>query len=179
MTSRFYLRHRVNSITHAIKTKFWFLLFVVIVVGSSMGCSSTKSLLSVVGMGSHNSIKTITVESDLNSNMDTPVAIDIVFINDDSITPLLAGLNGPTWFADKHALLKRYEKQINIVSLEVVPLSFIQKLALPKDKKKAKSVLMFANYRSTNGQFIANISQYKKLKIHLLFDSYKLREMSQ
>ena len=153
-------------------------LFVLSFLLGITGCSSAKNLLSVVGMGSNNAIKSITVESDLNSNMDTPVAIDLLFIKDDSVTPLLTDLNGPTWFADKYALLKRYEKQIEVVSLEVVPLSLIQSLELPKDKKKAKSILMFTNYRSVNGQFVANISQFKKLKIHLLFDSYELSEMS-
>lgn len=161
------------------RTSLFLSLCILFTVLVGTGCSSTKSLLSVVGMGSHNAIKTISVESDINSNMDTPVAIDVLFVKDDSVTPLLTGLNGPMWFKDKYALLKRYEKQIDVISLEVVPLSLIPSLELPKDKKKARSILMFTNYRSVNGQFVANISQFKKLKIRLLFDSYELSEMSQ
>lgn len=140
-------------------------------------CSGTKGLLKSIGGGSDNSIKAIALESSINSNMDTPVAIDLLFIKDESIGPLLLALNGPLWFKDKSALLKRYEKSIDIVSLEVVPLTLIDKVELPKNHTSAKSILMFANYRNISGQFVADISQFKHLKIRLLLDSYELVEV--
>ena len=143
-----------------------------------VACSSAKSLLKATGLASNNKndLKTIALEATANSNFDTPVALDILFIMDENITPILSALSGPEWFDKKQELIKRYDNEIEMVSLEVVPLSFIESIKLPKKHKQAINILMFTNYQSTNGQFMAELSHFKQLKIRLLSDSYKLVE---
>jgi hypothetical protein len=142
-------------------------------------CSGEKSLLDIFNVGSDNAIKNISVVSTSDSNMNNAVAIDLLFVNDDSISPLLLELNGSEWFNDKALLLSRYGKALDVVSLEVAPLSFVESVDLPKTKKLAQRVLMFTNYRNHNGQFVADITQYKSLTIRLLIDTYELIEMSE
>ncbi len=138
------------------------------------GCGSAKSVLKMVGLGSDNTLLSIALESTADSNMNTPVAIDLLFIYDSNITPLLIELNGPEWFLRKPSLTKRYDKEIDVVSVEVVPLSFIKNIALAKNHKNAKNILMFTNYRSSDGQYVAELSHFKQLKIRLLNTRYEL-----
>ena len=42
--------------------------------------------------------------------------------------------------------------------------------------KNAKNILMFTNYRSSNGQYVAELSHFKQLKIRLLNTRYELLE---
>ncbi|MFT5421675.1 MAG: hypothetical protein ACI9D5_002433 [Candidatus Endobugula sp.] len=168
-----------NVKINQIPIKLCLLLSLLLVILMLNACSSTKYTLKMLGVGSDNAIKNITLVSFPDSNMNSPVAIDLLFVNDDSISPLLLGLSGSEWFNDKALLLSRYGKALDVVSLEVVPLSFVESVDLPKTKKLAQRVLMFTNYRSRNGQFVADISQYKSLTIRLLFDTYELIEMSE
>jgi hypothetical protein len=138
------------------------------------GCGSAKSALKMVGLGSDNALSSIALESTADSNMYTPIAIDLLFIYDANVTPLLIELNGPAWFTIKSSLTKRYDKEIDVVSLEVVPLSLIKKITLPKAHKSAKNILMFTNYRSRDGQYVAEISHFTQLKIRLLKTRYEL-----
>jgi type VI secretion system protein len=138
------------------------------------GCGSANSALKMVGLGSDNALSSIALESTVDSNMDTPVAIDLLFIYDTNVTPLLIELNGPEWFTRKPSLTKRYDKEVDVVSLEIVPLSFIKKIPLPKAHKKAKNILMFTNYRSSDGQYVAELRHFTKLKIRLLNTGYEL-----
>jgi len=140
------------------------------------GCGSAKSALKMVGLGSDNALASISLESTADSNMDTPVAIDLLFIYDANVTPLLIELNGPEWFTKKSSLTKRYDKEIDVVSLEIVPLSLIKKIIFPTAHKNAKNILMFTNYRSSNGQYVAELSHFKQLKIRLLNTRYELLE---
>lgn len=139
-------------------------------------CSATKSVLKTVGLASDNALATLSVESVYNSNRNTPVAVDVVFISDENITPLLSPLSGPEWFNQKTALIKRYANELDLVSLEVVPLSYLDNIALPSNHKNAKNILLFANYRSADGQYVAELSHLKTIKIRLLRDSYELVE---
>lgn len=150
--------------------------FLLISLSVLVSCSVTNKALNVVGLGKNNDIKKISVEASFNSNLDTAVAIDLLFIYDDAITPVLSELTGPGWFQDRDALIKRYSNDVDVVSLEVVPLSVIDKVSLPANHKKAKNVLMFANYRSPKGQYVAALGQFVSLKIRLLNDQYQLEE---
>ncbi len=144
-----------------------------------VGCSSTKNALKAVGLGSDNSLNSISIEAISGSNLDTPVALDLLFIKDEQVTPILLGLSGPAWFNDKQGLIKRYDSEVSVVSFEVVPLSYIEKVKLPKDHKKAKNILLFANYQTTEGQYVAELSHFSRLKIRLLKSTYQLQELSQ
>ena len=138
-------------------------------------CFSIEGVLPATDFNENNSIVSIAVESVTNSNFYTPVAVDIVFVNDNSVLTSLSALNGAEWFVSKQELSKRYD--IDVVSIELAPLSHVRKLGLPKNFKRAKNVLLFANYRSKSGQSMAEIGYFKKLKIRLLKDTYQLLEL--
>ncbi len=163
----------------------WFIRLTIILFAILFvtACSSSRTILKTVGLGviagSNNSMKKVSIESLANSNLKTPVAVDLLFINDKNIAPLLSALSGPEWFSRRQELIKRYDNEIQLVSLEIVPLSYIETIKLPKGHKEANNILLFANYRSSHGQYVAELSHFKSLKVRLLRNSYELLELGE
>ena len=141
------------------------------------GCSGI-SYLSAVGLGSSNMLREVTIESTVDSNHDNPVALDLLFIYDPTLMPVLTSLTGPEWFAQKNQLLLSYQQKILIAGIEVVPLSVRRSVELPKGHKNAKNVLLFVNYLAVDGQDVAELSDYNQLKIVLERERYQLVEMN-
>jgi hypothetical protein len=126
-----------------------------------------------------NSLKEISVESTADSNLSAPLALDIVFIYDDEIASSLREMHSPHWFDSKVNLMVRFGNDIDVMHLEIVPLSPMHVAVLPVMHKKAKTILLFANYRDRNGQYVAELSQFKQLKIHCLSGNYRLIELDE
>ena len=134
---------------------------------------------SVLGLSPLNDVRSIRIEASADCNRSMPVAIDFVFISDERVARLLADLSGPDWFSRKQELVMRYDKQLDVVSAEVVPLSVMSSLPLPDDHSRAGSILMFANYLGAEGQFVAQLGQFRQLKVLLQREGYRLIEMHQ
>lgn len=122
-------------------------------------------------------IDSITVQSDTNSNRNTPVSVDIVFILDTDVVQALSGLSGPEWFANKVGLVMRYQQDLLITELEIVPQTAAKKINLPNNYYDAKKVFLFANYLDQRGQYQADISQFYTLRIVLNKNNYTLEEL--
>lgn len=120
----------------------------------------------------------ISVLSDTDSNHNLPVALDILFIADVKTAQALGALSGPDWFAGKRALLLRYQQQLVISELEIVPQSAEQNISLPDTYYNAVSVLIFANYLAEAGQYQADITQFSELRITLKRRGYALEELN-
>lgn len=142
---------------------------------------SVISLLSLILLTacSNNQLANISVEATPDCNRNMPVAMDILFIEDEGLAKLLTELSGPQWFERKQELMMRYKQKISLASFEIVPLSALPELSLPKDHKKADFILLFANYLGSDGQFVADLSGYKKLKIRFEKERYQLLELNE
>jgi hypothetical protein len=158
------------------------LLMLLVTISGINGCNSIKKTMSmVVPFYDYNktSLNSISVISDIDSNGNMPVAIDIVLIYKDTVDASLLGLSGPEWFANKASLLLRYEKDLSVVNAEVVPLTIKGTIKLPNNYDDAIKVLMFTNYIESAGQYVADITQFKDLQISLKKSGYQLKEMEQ
>lgn len=144
------------------------------VVAILINSCSSGGITFIPGSGNKNDLDHIRVECTSDCNRNTPVAMDILFIHDNKIAPLLAALNGPEWFIRKQELMMRYDNELGLANLEIVPLSVIDRVSLPKNHKKAVSVLLFANYLSGKGQFVAELGHFKALNIRLERERYQL-----
>lgn len=122
-------------------------------------------------------IETVSVQSSANSNQNIPVALDIVFISNAEIASTLSSLSGPDWFTNKKGLMMRYQQQIQVVELEVVPQTAQHTVNLPNKFYLAEKVFLFANYLDPKGQYIADVSQYHELGIILNKNGYSLEEL--
>lgn len=150
------------------------------IISNLIGCSSIrKSMDMIVPFYSLDTttLGGISVTSNVNSNGNMPVAIDIVFINDKTVNASLLGLTGPQWFANKSGLLLRYSKELSVAHLEVVPQTLKEKIPLPSNYSNAFKVLLFTNYVEAAGQHVADITQFNELQILLKKSGYQLKEM--
>ncbi|WDE09384.1 hypothetical protein [Thalassomonas haliotis] len=146
-----------------------------------LGCNSINQALSkVVPFYSYDktTLSDISITSDAGSNNSVPVAIDFVFIFDETVTPVLQNLKGPEWFANKAGLLLQYDKKLALAHVEIVPLTAKHSISLPDGYDDAVKVLMFANYIHVSGQVIADLTLFDELQITLGKSAYQLKELN-
>lgn len=124
-----------------------------------------------------NGLDGITIQAAVDSNRDLPVAIDFIFISDPAVTELLTKMSGPDWFSKKQSILFQHAQTVAVLNVEIVPFTAAMPLQLPEDYNDAHSILMFANYLSKEGQFVADVTQYTQLRVTLGRNSYKLEEL--
>lgn len=123
-------------------------------------------------------LNAISIQAEVDSNNNLPVALDILFIFDAKTAQALSALTGPDWFAGKSAMMLRYQQQMALSELEIVPQSAEQNIALPASYYNAVAVLLFANYIDPKGQYLADITQFRELRITLKKRGYVLEELN-
>ena len=144
------------------------------------GCNSIDQALSkVVPFYTYDKtlLSGISIRAEVDSNDNVPVAIDFVFIFDNSLTPVLQNLKGPEWFANKAGILLQYEKKLALAHVEIVPLTAKYSVTLPNGYDDAVKVLMFANYIAATGQVIADLTEFDQAHITLGKSAYQLEEL--
>jgi|GEM_PF-2259406 len=145
---------------------------------ASIGNSLDKGMAKVVPFYHFDKtlLESVYIQSSVDSNNNVPVALDIVFVFNDKAAEVLSALSGPDWFINKKRLLLRYQKNLVVSEQEVVPYTAEYVLILPKNYFNAVSVYLFANYLDQDGQYQADLTQYKVLKITLNRQNYLLEE---
>lgn len=154
------------------------LLFSLLLSSCSTLSGIMDSTLNLVGLGSENNLGKISVESTTNSNLQTPVAIDFVFVYDDPLGKFLITLTAPQWFQKKNALILQNGRKLIVTSTDLVPATPSRLIKLPASSKDAIAVLMFANYLSKSGQLAASLESFKKVQIKLDHQTYQINSGS-
>jgi type VI secretion system protein len=113
-------------------------------------------------------IGSIQVVAELGANQDVATALDIVFVYDTTSAGLLPK-SGPDWFDKKASLMAGLATGIDVVSLQVPPITTVD-VPLPKRAKKAIGVYSYANYITAAGQPMGNLTPYKTMTIRLAPD---------
>lgn len=108
----------------------------------------------------------VEVSAEVNANANLATALDIVLIYDAKPSGLMPK-TAPEWFAAKAALTATFPQQINVVSLHVPPATAIHAVNLPTGATHAVRVLAYANYVHRAGHPVADISNYKCVRIAL------------
>jgi type VI secretion system protein len=131
---------------------------VALVAGLS-GCGTVGSVASVVASDAANAFsrpaapsyldwKGLMVLADADANLNSAVALDIVFVRDQSTLDKLSALPAARWFATRSAQQDTYPNALTVRSLELVPR---QRLLLPEKElgsPRVAGVLLFANYHT-------------------------------
>ena len=114
-------------------------------------------------------IKAIQVVSEVDANTNSATAIDLVFVYDSNVLGLLPA-TGPDWFDKKDALMKALATSIDVVPLQVPPMTMVD-APLPKRFDKAIGIYSYANYLTPGGQPKCNLTPYKQIVIWLTPDT--------
>ena len=131
-------------------------LLPVFLAGTLLSCSTTPPSTKLKG---------IQISATADANQSTATAIDIVFVYEVNALALLPK-TGPDWFERKAALQSGLATAIDVVSLQVPPASLLD-VPLPKRYGKAIAVYSYANYLSSKGQPVGNLTPYKTMLIQL------------
>lgn len=137
-------------------------------------CSSINGVLGWVGMVHNNDLSEVRIESTADSNNNHPVSFDLVFVHNKELLSLLPSLNGPQWFQQKSALQLKYARQLSVLSVDVVPLTLALRLNLPNNSRDALGIFLCANYMAPDGQVVASLQTYERVKVLLSRDKYQL-----
>ena len=174
-----YLKKLKQLIKQKVKQKTHVITLALIIVTSISSCTYVEKSMDLLPFYTYNKtlLTNISVISNMNSNRNHPVEIDFVFIYDDTVSPLLDVLSGPQWFADKTALMLRFRNSIDVAHIEIVPQTVEENISLPDDYNNAVRVLMFANFISESGQFVADVTTFDELLITLSKKGYQLEEL--
>lgn len=114
-------------------------------------------------------ISRIQVIGEVQANTNSATALDIVFVYNSNVIALLPA-TGPDWFEKKQALMKGLATSIEVMSLEVPPMTLLNP-GLPANAGKAVGVYGYANYLTAAGQPQCNLTPYKNMLIWLTPDT--------
>ena len=99
------------------------------------------------------------------ANMDSPVAVDLVFILEGDAVAGIANLSAGQWFRDKEQLMLAYPTGLRVQSFELVPRRSITYALTSKDEEGV-AALIFANYASP-GTHRARVDRLKSVNLRL------------
>jgi type VI secretion system protein len=122
-------------------------------------------------------VQTIRITATANANQNNATALDLVFVYDSNAVALLPK-GGPDWFAGKAALVAGLATSIDVVSLQIPPVSIVNlpaDRAFPARYQKAIGVYGYANYVAAAGQPMFNLTPYGTVGITLAPDAVVLK----
>ncbi len=92
--------------------------------------------------------KDISIPAAPGANRDTPVALDIVAVGDETMVQVLMGLDANGWFSQKEKF--QHQSEFNVKTFEVVPGQTISGDVEYSwtDRRKYKAVFVFAKMQS-------------------------------
>jgi len=117
-------------------------------------------------------LKRFTIIADKDLNNGIPVAVDMLFIDDQTVLDSLTKLKALEWFSDRRDYIRKYRTHIKTISYELVPGQVIRDVDIPYSVSgDAISVLIFADYLN-EGSFSSVIKQKSEVTIRLGPDDF-------
>ncbi len=122
------------------------------------GCSTvsklTDSILSagasLVGAGKPRPVaapwNSVTVVAASDANLNSPVALDLVFIRDPALVTTLSATSAAKWFATRSDTLSSFPEGLAVVSLELVPGQTVRLTDPAQIHQPALAILAFGGY---------------------------------
>lgn len=93
-------------------------------------------------------LRTLTLDVVPGANSDTPIAVDLVAIQDPDLLKLLLTIPAKQWFAQREQLRRDYLQAIQVWSLELVPGQFMEASDMPMTGSHAVGLLVYAGYNN-------------------------------
>jgi type VI secretion system protein len=129
-------------------------------------CLLALSLLPACGSDlPHVDTRRIEMSAAPEANMDSPVAVDLVFALDADALTGVANLSAGQWFKDKGQLLLAYPTGLKVRSFELVPRRSVA-YDLTTADEQGVGALIFANY-PTPGTHRARVDRLKSVNLRL------------
>lgn len=134
---------------------------------------------------SDNRVQRVHIVAAPNVNHSTPVAVDIVYVFEESLLAELSTYTARKWFEEKWQLQRLYPSGFTVFDYELVPTAHAtlsphkEKKKFPKAHEKALKVLAYANYLIESNKYTLDISPYKRPTINLGEEKMRLADRRQ
>jgi hypothetical protein len=150
------------------------------------GCTFVKKITPGVSAEPTHSVRSIDISSTKNVNQDTAVGVDIVFVFDEKLVDTLPAMTARNWFREKPGYLARYPQSLAVFNYELVPIDKVDpvikvdslKTATTPAPKKARAVVLFANYLVENKAYTLDLSGFRHPIVSLEETTISVREKS-
>jgi type VI secretion system protein len=93
-------------------------------------------------------LRSIILDVAPRANNDTPLAVDLVAIQDPELFKLLLSIPAKQWFEQREQLRRDYLRAIKVWSLELVPGQFMESHDVPMAGEPAVGLLVYAGYNN-------------------------------
>ncbi len=110
-------------------------------------------------------VRSISFEANINVNHGNAVEVDVFFVLDANLLEALPATS-PEWFSRRSKFLSNHSNEIIVGSVGLVPGSSAS-LLMPQGFKKAKEVVLYANYIATTGQSSYRLPRAKAVHVRL------------
>lgn len=114
-----------------------------LLLASLSACGVTDLLLP---KGSRLAWDGVTVMAAEGANLNTPVALDIVFLHDEAMLEVVSKLPASQWFSSRQDLIKTFPQGLSYLSLEIVPGQTLKLPAKTFDTSRLAGAMIFAQY---------------------------------
>lgn len=112
------------------------------------------------------STRNVDIQVSPKANLDSAVAIDIVYVFDQQLLTQLQGLGAKDWFRQRDELRTLYPTGIAVSSYEVVPGQIVPVEKVSNHNTDAIGIFAFANYHA-EGAHRARLDSFKNATIRL------------
>ena len=111
-------------------------------------------------------VQQVTIDADSNSNMGSPVMLDVVSAYDGQPVKVLESIAASEWFSSKNKYIDQFEGKIFVISREIAPGNQIQLEYTTETEEKPIATFIFAAYDSP-GDHRVKLEKFKPLIIKL------------
>ena len=116
--------------------------WLLILVTSLSACGIT----SLLPKGSRLEWSGLAVLAAEGANLNTPVALDVVFLRDEATLALVSKLPASQWFASRKDLVKTFPQGLSYLSMEITPGQTLKFPVKSFDGSRLAGALVFADY---------------------------------
>jgi type VI secretion system protein len=136
-------------------------------------CSSIKDTL-YFWANSHN-LEEFKIVVDQKANQNSAIAVDLVFVYENSLAGRLEVINAKDWFSRKREYKLNFDTFFDVVSWELVPGQEAPEHPFPSRNNEALGIYVFTNYGTPNSVHGARVDQLKNVELFLGETNFKIK----
>lgn len=115
-------------------------------------------------------LREVTVTATSAANNASATWVDLVFVYDAASAGALPR-TAPDWFAHRRDLRLSFGPKIEVVPVQLPANQVVAPVLLPKRTRRALTVYCYVNFVAPAGQGVADLTQYKRVRITLAPDT--------
>lgn len=140
-----------SSLSAAIEARRrWLAVCMAVMLATLAGCASVSSAFDALITPTQRPItpvwQNLVISASPDANLNSPIAVDILFISTPDLLKNFQDLNAIKWFTGRENAMRSFPEGLRLISLELVPGQTITVTKTDLAKISALQAFVFANY---------------------------------